>query len=469
MKTPHGFWVTALLVGTVACGGCAKFDASQPPRAVFLIVVDTLRPDRLSCYGYQPHATPRIDALAESGVLFTSAHSVASWTVPSMGAMMTSLYPTQLGLIEEPVREKTELGRRKRRAQIGYTLAQGERTLAEMLGDAGFLPVGFVNQPFINNLDGFLQGFEAWCYPVNDRELAWHDPAQPIPDRPFPPGTELGRADALLVHQFNAWLEANAGTRPFVWLHLLTPHWPYQPPERYMPGYRYDWEITAPATERYDGECRAADDLVGAVLDAIDDHVGLDRSLVVFVSDHGEEFGEHGGVEHGHSLHREVTRVPLIVASPSLPAGRRVDAHVRTIDILPTILELTGVDPLETQGLEGTSLLPLMDGEADGRTVFSEGMLYGSTERSLISSGYKLMGEHNGGDSWKLYDVVTDPGETRDLAQTLDEKTSQMATTLETLHKRLVTDYASRNGLPATVQEDERVLRSLRALGYVNK
>jgi arylsulfatase len=472
MSKIPGISPTWLICGVLLCSGCSKSEAPRPVEAVFLIVVDTLRPDRLSCYGSENHSTPHIDRLAQSGVRFTHAQSVASWTVPSMGSMMTSLYPTQLGLVERPGPEGKRFQWREKRRQIKYTLPLNVKTLAEIMGDAGFYPAAFVNQPFINFKDGFLQGFAQWCYTTGEKEIQWHDTGVPIPSIEFPAGTDLGRADRLLVDEFSGWLERNAGKRPFVWLHLLKPHWPYLPARRYMPGYPADPRRIQPS-DLYDGEVREIDDMIETVLTAIDAHVGFERSLIVFTSDHGEAFGEHGMHEHGHSLHREIIHVPLIIQSPSLPAGRTVESQVRTIDIPPTILELSTAASHAPAGMEGTSLLPMIRGSGGDLDVFSEGMLYGSTERSLLSGGYKLMFDEQAAGQYALFDISADPLEMNDLVLENELRAAELRTDMSAVLERLAADYLQGRGNEdtptASQEEDERVLRSLRALGYINQ
>jgi arylsulfatase A-like enzyme len=206
-----GACVILMLGSILVLNGCTRSSAPQPPRAVFLIVVDTLRPDRLSCYGSKRYATPNIDRLAEAGVRFTRAQSVASWTVPSMGAMLTSRYPTQLGLVERPGPEGKRFEWREKRRQIKYTLPLNVRTLAEIMDEAGYYPAAFVNQPFINFKDGFLQGFAQWCYTTGENQLQWHDTSVPIPSIEFPAGTDLGRADRLLVEEFRGSTTPRSG------------------------------------------------------------------------------------------------------------------------------------------------------------------------------------------------------------------------------------------------------------------
>ena len=172
-------WIARAVLAVVVCAAAiAVWQALRPspPRAVFLIVIDTLRADRLSCYGYKSHQTANIDALADRGVLFENAFTNASWTVPGMGTIMTSLYPTQLGLVEQPASPGRRFAWRDRREQILYTLSLSMTTLAEVFHGAGYQTAGFVNQPALNNRDGFVQGFDDWFYPVGGDTVIHRDP-----------------------------------------------------------------------------------------------------------------------------------------------------------------------------------------------------------------------------------------------------------------------------------------------------
>jgi arylsulfatase A-like enzyme len=434
--------------------------------------VDTLRADRLSCYGYEGHETPHIDRLADRGVKFTRACSVASWTVPSMGAMLTSLYPTQLNLIERLAPPGKRFEPREKRQQRAYTLPLFPRTLPEILAEAGFRTVGFVDQPALNFGNGFLQGFADWFYPVGPDEIKYHDPRQPLVAQEWPSLKYADRSDMALIREFDGWLAVHAEQRLFVWFQLLTPHRPYKPAPKYMPQRDDEGDSEPTATELYEGEVRAVDDMIGEILASIDRYVGLKRSLVVFVSDHGEELGERGMKDHGHTLHREIIHVPLIIASPSLPAGETVDTYVRTIDILPSVLELVDRQLPAPVAMEGSSLVELTRDDARAhRPVFSEAMLYGSTERSLVHGAYKLMYDEQD-EQYRLFNALSDPDETIDLGLQEPERRDAMRSTLWELHNGLRNEYLDRFGSqpvsPHSEEELQQALEALRALGYVD-
>jgi arylsulfatase A-like enzyme len=442
-------------------------------KAVFLIVVDTLRPDRLSYYGHRAHNTTNIDGLASSGVTFRNAQSPASWTVPSMGSMMTSLYPSQLGLVETPNTSNEWLKWRDRRSQCAFAVPREATTLPAILSTEGFHTAAFVNQPALNVLDGFVLGFDEWFFPDGSSEV------QQAHAKPVAANDEVGeragpntwkqqaQADAQLVTAFVEWLESHSRGRIFVWLHVLSPHAPYDPPRPYRGAGA---EGRRPST-LYDAEVRYIDDLMKNVLDAISEQIGFERSIIVFTSDHGEEFGEHGMFEHGHSLHREVMWVPLIFAGAGLPSGILVDAHVSTIDIMPTVLDLVGVPVPTPRAMVGTSLLPLITDGSLGRTLYSEGVLYGSSERALIENGFKLMYDDQQPEL-RLFDAERDHRERTDLADRHPERVAEMSSRLNDIHHAAVDYQAARFPIMpdslVSAEERERIERALRALGYIN-
>ena len=443
------------------------------PDAIFLIVVDTLRSDRLSCYGYEGHATPNIDRLAAAGVRFTRAHTVASWTCPSMGAMLTSRYPAQLGLVETAAEKGKRFPWRHKRPQVSMRLPAGVPTLAEMMAAAGFQTAAFVNQPALNASGSYARGFDTYLYPVT-RDDVGRLSAEPGLGQLQQWNTNLHAdvSDALLVEKFGRWLGRNADKRPFAWLHLLSPHTPYTPPEPYAPAPPGPGQFPSPSA-RYDGEVRSVDAMIGDALDAIEQHVGLDRSLVIFTADHGEEFDDHGHYDHGHSFYREIQRVPLLVVAPRiLPAGV-VDRNVRIIDIAPTILELVGQAGAATEGLEGVSLISAMTADAPRQPVYGEGMLYGNTKYCLVQDGLKLIVEQPD-ERCELYDVDADEAERVNLASQQPQQVAAMLRQLAEWHARVVHDYqelqsetSDQRSSEELDRERERTLEALRSLGYI--
>ncbi|MEM7480945.1 MAG: sulfatase [Acidobacteriota bacterium] len=347
--------------GPAAWGSPEIWTAEAPrrPPNVVLISIDTLRADRLSTYGYRLPTSPRLDAwAARSGVVFEYAIAQAPWTLPSHSSMLTGLDPFRHGTNHDA------------------PLAAGIETLAEALRRGGYRTRAVTAGRFLTPQYGTAQGFDRFQYFAPD------SPEQ----RPLELETNLERAvDAL---------DEMAGEPFFLFFHTYETHAPYRPRQPWFerlhgqppprpdelrppdndddpdPAARRDQpfgvprlrqqggeEVTAAASDLYDAGIAYMDNLVGQLLDRVDD---LGPTVVVFTSDHGELFGEHGLAGHD-SLYEENLRVPLIIAAPDgLGAGDRVVDQVRSVDIVATILDLVGIRP--SQDLDGRTLRPYLEG-----------------------------------------------------------------------------------------------------------
>ncbi|HET6373571.1 MAG TPA: sulfatase-like hydrolase/transferase, partial [Candidatus Polarisedimenticolia bacterium] len=266
--------------------------------------------------------------------------------------------------------------------------------------------------------------------------------------------------------------------RLFVWVHLLTPHLPYRPSPAHTPPLTPTLDPVLCSSALYDGEVRDVDDLVGTLVESIDRHRGSDRTMIVFTSDHGEEFGEHGSWEHGHSLHEEVTHVPLVIVAPGLAPGSRIESRIGTIDIFPTILDGAGVRPTSAEPRAGSSLLPLVSGApAVDKETYSEGMLYGNTRRSLTAGGYRAILDLQE-DRMELYQVAVDRDERFDLAASQPDRLRDLRGRLDAWQWRLSYDARriearkARLSIPLSDEDDaserRRIDEALRSLGYAN-
>jgi arylsulfatase A-like enzyme/Flp pilus assembly protein TadD len=398
---------------------------------VLLITLDTTRADRIGCYGYAPAETPRLDALAAEGVLFEQVVTPTAFTLPAHSSIMTGLYPPFHGM----------------RLNGGAALADVHTTMAERLTAAGYR-CGAVMAAFV--LDqrwGLSQGFEVFD---DDFEMA--------PDQKLDLAGVQRRADRV-VDLGLQWLEQPDERPFFAWLHLYDPHIPYDPPEPF--GSRFGGRGLSGL---YDGEIAFTDLHVGRILDWLADRGLAESTLVVVVGDHGEALGEHGETEHGYYIYDATVTVPLIVRVPgSNLEGVRVPAQVRTIDVLPTVLDLVGVDP--PQPMHGRSLVPLMlEPDGPGIDAYSESMAvhlqYGwSALYSVRTSDYKYIDAPRA----ELYHLEGDPSETHNLLAERPGLAEELRVALATLREQIEA------GAPE-VQEadlDEQTLAQLAALGYV--
>ncbi|HEX3774569.1 MAG TPA: sulfatase-like hydrolase/transferase [Polyangiaceae bacterium] len=340
-------------------------------RDFLLISIDALRADHLGAYGYARPTTPRIDALARSSVLFEHAYAPTPHTSYSVTSLMTGKYMRPLLL--QGVAQDSD-------TWAGLFRTYGYRTAAF------YPPAVFFIDPdrFTTFRDNFL-GFE----------YRWVE---------FAEGEKR-------VEQLKKYLaSAPSDKRLFSWVHLFAPHEPYEAHPEFPFG---DRDI-----DRYDSEIRFADETVGALVDAF--RAKRPNAVVIVTADHGEEFGDHGGHYHGTSVYEEQVRVPLLISAPAALTARHIAEPVQTIDLLPTLL--SALDIPKPPRLRGRDLGPLLAGkrpegkglalaETDEQTLLAEGTLRLICARKL--------------GACKLYDLATDPGETRDVA---NEQPNEFAT-----------------------------------------
>jgi arylsulfatase A-like enzyme/tetratricopeptide (TPR) repeat protein len=404
--------LATLLAVTLGLGGCR---ATSPPPVpgslnVVLVTLDTLRADRLGAYGFRGAATPRLDALAAEGVLFEQATAVAPLTLPSHASLMTGLLPPHHGV----------------RDNGAFFLAAERTTLAERMQAAGYATGAFVGAFVLDSRFGLDQGFDRY-------------------DDALEPGQFQRRGDRVVASAVE-WIQGVAGRRFFAWVHLFDPHAPYAAPEPFASRH---------ADAPYLGEVEYTDALVGRLLDALQAQALLERTLVVVTADHGESLGEHGEAGHGFFIYDATTRVPLLVRTPSGRRGRS-RTQVSGADVFPTILELAGLPP--QPGSDGRSLVRALQDPATelGESAYSETFFprlhFGWQElRSLRDGHHKFIEAPRP----ELYDVASDPGETRNV----DGK--ERGTPWREALARI--DGGASSAAPANPETRER----LAALGYV--
>jgi len=470
MKTRCAALAVAALAAVLAAALWYAMAGRGARPNVVLISIDTLRPDHLGCYGYHRDTSPALDKLAAEGVRFSSAYSHSSWTLPSHMTMMTSLHPSQ-----------HRVGPEKR------ALADSVFTLAQVLSVEGYETAGFVSWVYLARVWGFARGFAKYV------EI-WG-----APEREDDPSGGAGTAEAVTDAAVK-WLAGKPREPFFLFLHYFDPHMNYAAPAPY--DSMFDPEYTGPArgewswlgpyirwmneeprllpprdTEHvvalYDGEIRYVDAQMERLIAQLEETFGLDECLVVFTSDHGEEFNDHGSMEgHGWTLYDEVLRVPLVLRWPSrLPGGLTVDRGAGLIDLAPTVLDLLNV-PIPGQ-FQGRSLWELMrEAPRPGyeRSLFAETHRF-NRKRCVRRGRFKLIhtddtGTGPGGvrwaERWELYDVVADSGETRNLWGGDEAAGEALAAEL-----RRFASGASPAGPGKAVHLTERELELLRSLGYL--
>ncbi|MEP6467838.1 MAG: sulfatase-like hydrolase/transferase, partial [Parafilimonas sp.] len=396
---------------------------------LLLVTLDTTRADRIHAYGFDGVETPNLDRLAREGVLFEQAVSPAPLTLPAHSSIFTGTYPPAHGV----------------RDNGGFFLDQKQTTLAERLLSRGFTTGGFVGAYVLDHKWGIAQGFQTY---FDDFDLSkYQSLSLGSVDRP---GNEV--ADQAL-----AWLERVGARRFFGWVHFYDAHSPYEPPEPFQSRY---------AGHPYLGEIAFVDSQLGRLLAYLDVHHLSDNTVVIVMGDHGESLGEHGEGTHGFFVYQATMHVPLLIRAPyDTMAGRRVADTVRSIDILPTALELLGLK--SSEHLEGTSVVPLMTGAKQelGLAAYSEAIYprvhFGWSDlRALTSGRFKFVSAPRP----ELYDLQQDPGETHNIYPERRVLGDRMNQELIALEQRM---SAAATAPKAAVEVDPDARARLAALGYV--
>jgi choline-sulfatase len=422
--------VAALAAAAAAAVGVMAWGRWRAPRTpnLLLVSLDTLRADRMGCYGYAPAQTPHLDALAARGLRFVQATTVVPLTLPAHSSLFTGAFPVRHGV----------------RDNGGFYLPDEQTTLAELLREKGYRTGAFVSAFVLDGRWGIGQGFDRY---FDDFDLSKFNNA---------PGMDaIQRPGAETVDEALRWLGQEPARPFFAWVHLYDAHAPYEPPEPYASRY------PATASGAYDGEIASVDAQVGRLLGALEADGRLRDTLVVVVGDHGELLGEHGEQTHGFFVYDAAMRIPLIVAGPSVPA-RVVGEQVRIVDVMPTVLDLLGV--AAPTAVQGASLLPLARGQRLDLLALAESWYpryhYGWSELVAVQDGrYKLIRAPRR----ELYDLREDPHETLNLADREARRADAMERTLDALLAQLGTAAAAH----APSQLDAETAEKLEALGYV--
>lgn len=430
---------------------------------IVLIIVDTLRADRLSCYGYTANASPHIDALAADGVLYRNMVAQSSWTKPSIATILTALYPSS----------HTAVGKADR-------LPQGALTVAEALQAAGYTTGGIVDNINIAPLFGFDQGYDSYTYLAPDYPLGASDISSELAlYQAARRGYAMLSGGRIAVQEYyqdaavvtaaaREWLAAHREERFFLLLHYMDPHDPYMEHPYSGVGYARagnqnpDASMAEIFSALYDGEVRYVDSALGELFASLKQAGLYDDALIVLTADHGEEFQEHGGWWHGQTLYEEQLRVPLIVKYPGgARAGTVVEEYARSLDIAPTIADVARLEiPADWQGRS------LWSNTAPPAYLFAEEEFEGNVIRSVRQGTRKLIlanrGNPRGLPAEALYDLALDPDERQNQAHT---EAAWAATLREILGRAQAEALAHRmRAEQGTI--DEQAQELLKKLGY---
>jgi arylsulfatase A-like enzyme/Tfp pilus assembly protein PilF len=406
-----------LVLFTVA--GCGRHcgRGSLAGDNVLLITLDTTRADRLGCYGYARAATPALDALARRGTLFENALAQVPMTLPSHSTLLTGRYPRELSI----------------RLNAEAALGQDHPTLGTVFKGRGYRTAAFVAAFVLDSRYGLDRGFEVYDDDVGE-------------------GVLMRRANEVTDRAL-AWLRRVKGEPFFAWIHYFDPHQPYEPPEAFR----------GVGADLYDGEIAFVDSEVKRLTEWLETQRLADKTLVVVAGDHGESFGEHGERGHAMFLYQTNLRVPLILAHPRLGNPRaRVAEVVELVDVFSTILDLFGWSA--PGGLLSRSVAPALRGQPlEPRESYAESHYvrhtYGWAEqRSLTSGRWKYISSTRP----ELYELVSDPGEKRNLVDEQAEVASGMRRRLRAIYNVM------QAGRAPEVPVDDDARRRLESLGYLS-
>lgn len=433
----HGALLLAALALATGAAACSRSSGDRATDVV-LIVVDTLRAQNLSLYGYERATSPHLERFAEDGVTYERATTPGTWTVPAHGALFTGYTPSFHGAERVP-------GNRI----LATPINPQTRTLAEILHEHGFRTGAFVaNATYVTGILGFDRGFEVF--------------ASRLPDSRAP-----GVVAAAL-----AWL--GESRRPaFLFMNLLDPHEPYEPPppfvtrfpgrspalgtyltDKVRAGENVTPEMRSHFLSQYDGEIAFADEALGRFFAGLRDSGRYDGALIIVTSDHGEFFGEHGLAGHGNATYEPMLHVPLIVKYPgNRRAGERVERRVSTLGVFATILAAVSIaKPDGVPSVPVDEAHPVWLEEID---FFGFRVIVGYEDRWKIVRSVKGQEERT-----RVWDLVADPEETAPVSDTAAASSLQRRLEAFAALPRPV------NAAPPPVIDPERE-RQLRALGYV--
>ncbi|MCK4547879.1 MAG: sulfatase [Candidatus Eisenbacteria sp.] len=446
--------------------GCQRRIDRGPPNVV-IILIDTLRPDHLGCYGYPRETSPNLDRLAGGGTIFWNAVAQSSWTLPSAASLLTGLYPTRHQAINKSA-----------------VLPLHRETLAEVLHSEGYRTAAVVSHTLVSSDYNLDQGFELF----DETHISGH----------------LEISSPGVTDVATRWLRENGETPFFLFLHYFDPHYAYLEHEGFVfptscrgrvkadvPFHTIQMQRRELGQEGveclmalYDSEIAFTDYHIGVVLEELR-RLGLEEStMVVVTGDHGEEFMEHGWLGHTVHLYEETVRVPMILCGPGMRrAPQRVNQLVELVDVMPTLLDLLGIDR-DPATMDGRSFRDALDGkEQRGGRAFSEvgfddvfSRLDRNREpsrnpnlRAVRSGSWKLILDPVD-RRWEFYDLAADPGERVNLAaMSSDERFTTMKQWMVVWMNRQDELALRENTAPDTLRVlDEETRERLKALGYIN-
>lgn len=476
--------------GVVALWANPLLTAAAPKSLpnILIYTIDTLRADHASLYGYRRDTTPFLKKLGASGIVFTDCQAQSTWTKTSIASLLTSLYSFTHGIIHD-----------------SETIPPGAATLAEQLRAAGYVTASIVASPFAGRSSGLERGFDYLLeYPIILRHRTER--------------ADRGTDSAALNKVVFPWLERHHDEPFFLYAHSTDPHAPYRPPPPFEAAFanpadtaEFDRDYNAfktnreygggaivtrekctgagvngdrfihEAIDRYDGEVLHNDHSFELLVDKLKQLGVLSNTLIIVLSDHGEEFWDHGWTAHGHSVYQELTHCLLMMWNPGLfPSPRRIETPVQLIDVMPTVLDLVKLKiPAKA---EGQSLAPLARGQSfDRRGLVIASRFAGdhpagvipenSTDSfAIIDSKWKFIYRNKAQkvkiNKVELYDRVSDLAERHDVAgehpEIVEARMKDLARWIDAQNK-----VRAMLGHTGNTEFDREAIKELRSLGYL--
>ena len=441
---------------------------------ILLLTVDTLRRDAAYAPG-SAGGTTHVNRLAADGVVFQQAYSTSPWTPPSVASILTGTLPWVHGVTDP----------------IGI-IPPSLPTLFEVLSEAGYLTAAIGYNDLLERNRSMARGFDQYVF-YPKRNIPRSFGMRTILEQ-FPSAFGAFRSTEDLTTMAVHWIRNHHQRRFFLWLHYYDPHGPYKPPAEYLPhpipvpeigpsiwprghrrpngkssAHRYTAGQLRWIRTLYDLEVRYVDDSLGRLISLLKELDLYEDLLIIFTSDHGEEFSEHGGLSHGHSLYTELLSVPLIIKLPGSETIRSVAAPVSNLRVMPTVLDLVGL-PFDEGRFSAGSLRPAWGGQAEagnGQPVVGTSLSTRKDREAVLFGSYKYIRSRDVNQE-ELFDVTLDPDERYSIAETMPKVVLQARRLLAQDRDRsgeLRTIYGIQSGAAAPRTAEEK--RLLRSLGYV--
>jgi arylsulfatase A-like enzyme len=455
MKRFKVFWIIlfAFLISSFHCSREKPVDNQR--MNVLLITLDTLRADHLGCYGYAKNTSPKLDALASTSIVFDQAIAQSAITPVSHASILTGLYPYNHNL-------------RSLHGGVSYQLPDSRLTLAEIMGSNGYATGGFVSAFPVTEHYGLHQGFKTW-----DEAFQKKDDVKMLSETGVVNTGTAQRTCDVTTEKATAWLKDHAEVPFFAWIHYFDVHDPILlPPDEYLKRF-YPESREKPDILRsvYDAEIAFMDDQIDLILKEMESLDIRENTILVIISDHGEGLGDHDW--WGHSiLYQEQIRLVFLISIPGRKEGIRVSSQVRSIDLVPTLVELIDLNVPAENDFDGKSLLDVIDkSEALPRIAYSESIndltaYYDSQMQNeslyAISDGrWKLIlhREKSTDKGLELFDLQSDPHELSNISEKYPEISAQLRNQLEKM-QAIVQD-------PPRPVMDEKTKERLKSLGYI--